>query len=224
MVLTANGIDIEEKQLVNTEIPKEEAATSAMSEEQETDITKQNSSEVSEVGSEESRSDEGGEHQENNSQQHFEQLEKEISSLKEEILRTRAEIENTRKRASKDVEAAHKYGAEKLFRDILPVVDSLELGVESSKEASEITSVIDGIEMTLKMFREFFARMSVEEISPLGQVFDPESHQAMSVEKSDTEAPGTIIKVFQKGYLLNGRLLRPALVVVAESVKQEDKT
>jgi len=148
-------------------------------------------------------------------------LQKKVKELEDSILRTRAEAENARKRAVKDVESAHRYGNEKVIREILPVKDSLEMGWASVQDSEEVASLAEGLSLTLKMFDDFLERIEVKEIDPVEEMFDPGLHQAMATEPSETAAPGTVLKVFQKGYLLHDRLVRPALVVV--SAKKSDE-
>lgn len=133
-----------------------------------------------------------------------------------ELLRNRAEQDNLRKRSQRDVEQAHKFALEGFVRELLPVKDSLELGLSAAKEPdADIHKVIEGVELTLKIFASVLDKFHVEEVDPRDQPFDPERHQAMSMQPSDRHEPNTVITVYQKGYLLNGRLIRPAMVVVA---------
>ena len=140
----------------------------------------------------------------------------EVKALKEELLRSRAEIDNTRKRAEKDIAAAHKYGVERLVQDILPVKDSMDMGLEIPVGSDVSDPFREGMELTSKMFGDFFDKLNVKAINPVGEMFDPEFHQAMMTEPSSEVEKGTVTKVMQRGYLLNDRLVRPALVVVAE--------
>jgi molecular chaperone GrpE len=140
----------------------------------------------------------------------------EIKALKDELLRSRAEMENTRKRAEKDIAAAHKYGVERLVQDILPVKDSMDMGLDIPVDSDVSDSFREGMELTAKMFGDFFEKLNVKAINPVGEIFDPEFHQAMMTEPSGDVEKGTVMKVMQQGYLLNDRLVRPALVVVAE--------
>lgn len=142
----------------------------------------------------------------------------EISTLKDELLRSRAASENIRKRSEKDVVAAHKYGVERLVQDILPVKDSMEMGLEIPVDSDATSPFREGMELTAKMFNDFFEKLNVKVINPVGEMFDPEFHQAMMTEATSDADKGTVTKVMQKGYLLNDRLVRPALVVVAEEV------
>jgi len=143
----------------------------------------------------------------------------------EELLRSKADLENTRKRLERDVENAHKYAVEKFVQDLLPVIDSLELGISAAKEIdADIHKVKEGTELTLKMFSDCANKIGVEAIEPTGQAFNPELHQAMSIQESSENDPDTVIAVMQKGYLLNGRLVRPAMVVVSKAAENAPAT
>ena len=141
----------------------------------------------------------------------------EVERLKEDVLRAHAEAENVRKRAERDVQAAHKFGVERFVQDLLPVKDSIDLGLGAVNSASDIEGVREGMELTAKMFSDFLEKAHVVEIDPAGERFDPEFHQAMSTEPSSEHPAGTVLRVMQKGYQLNERLVRPALVIVARA-------
>jgi len=135
-----------------------------------------------------------------------------------ELLRNRAEMENLRKRNARDVENAHKFGMEKFIQEILPVWDSLGRGMEAAQDDDvDIQKIREGMELTLKMMDAAMEKFNLEEIDPQGDVFNPEIHQAMSMQESTDFPPNTVMAVFQKGYLLNDRLIRPAMVVVAKA-------
>ena len=129
-------------------------------------------------------------------------------------LRAKAETENVRKRAQIDVANAHKYALESFAQELLPVRDSLEAALNS--ENLTLESLICGVELTLKQLDTAFEKANIKEINPLGEMLDPHKHQAMTTVESDAE-PNSIVSVFQKGYELNDRLVRPALVSVAKS-------
>jgi molecular chaperone GrpE len=132
------------------------------------------------------------------------------------LLRIRAEMDNLRKRAERDVENAHKYALDRFVAELLPVKDSLEMGLSAaSGEAVDPVKLREGLELTLKMLSNVFDKFSVEEVNPAGSRFDPERHQAMSTQADTGAEPGTVVMVVQKGYLLNQRLVRPAMVIVA---------
>ena len=132
-------------------------------------------------------------------------------------LRTQAELENLRKRTQRDIEAAHKYSLEKIAQELLGVRDSMELGLSAINESTDIKSVREGIELTLKMLIQLMEKFEIQEIYPEQERFNPEFHQAMTMQESDKLAPNTVISVLQKGYRLKDRLLRPALVSVAKA-------
>lgn len=132
-------------------------------------------------------------------------------------MRALAELDNVRRRAERDVANAHKYGLEKLARALLPVIDSLEQALQIEVTADEtVKSIHEGVELTLKLLHSVLKQFAIEAIEPVGQPFDPECHEAMSMQPDNTVAPGTVLTVFQKGYLLNGRVIRPARVIVSK--------
>ena len=141
---------------------------------------------------------------------------REAQTHRDTVLRTRAEIENVRKRAQRDVANAHKYGLERFVNEFLPVRDSLELGVSAAKGDTDVARVREGIELTLKLMEDAFGKLGLEVIDPAGEAFDPEVHQAMLMQEGGEGQSGNVLTVIQKGYRLNGRLVRPALVVVAK--------
>ena len=134
----------------------------------------------------------------------------------DQYLRAVAEVENVRRRAAKDVEAAHRYGIDKLAAELLPVRDSLELAVENAGKA-DAASLATGQEATLKLLAKAFEKLNISEINPLGEPFDPARHEAMLAQPSATAEPNSVLQVVQRGYELNGRLLRPARVIVAKA-------
>jgi molecular chaperone GrpE len=138
----------------------------------------------------------------------------------EKLLRAQAEMENLRRRNQKELQDAHKFALEKFGRELLPVMDSLVLGIEAATSGAtggDIVKLREGNELTLRQFKSVLEKFNIEEIDPIGEIFNPEFHQAMATEASDEVEANTVIRVFQKGYLLNQRLLRPAMVVVARA-------
>ena len=129
-------------------------------------------------------------------------------------LRSVAELENVRKRASRDVEAARRSGVERLAGELLGIVDSLEMGLETAGSAS-VESLLAGKQAALRLLRAAFDKFGIELVDPVGQPFDPQLHEAMSMQSSATATPGSVLAVLQKGYRLGDRLLRPARVIVA---------
>lgn len=132
-------------------------------------------------------------------------------------LRAQAELENARRRLERDLEKAHKFALERFVSDLLPVKDSLELGLQAaSAENASPTTIAEGIELTLRMFEQVLEKFGIATVDPAGESFNPEFHQAMTVQESETADSGTILSVIQKGYVLNERLVRPAMVIVAK--------
>ena len=147
-----------------------------------------------------------------------EELQQKLSTLGEQLLREQAEMQNVRRRAQRDIESAHKYALEKFATELLSVVDNLERAIDAIDEDDESQkSVAEGLELTLKSFSEVLAKYNVEAVEPQGQPFDADLHQAVSTVPNKDVEPNTVINVFQKGYTLNGRLIRPAMVVVSTS-------
>jgi molecular chaperone GrpE len=131
-------------------------------------------------------------------------------------LRAAAELDNVRKRTARDMENARKYALERFATDLLAVRDSLEMGLQAA-EASGVADLIEGSKATLKQLSSTMERFGVLEVDPLGEPFDPTLHEAMTMQPSAEVEPNTVLTVFQKGYTLNGRLLRPARVVVSSA-------
>lgn len=133
-------------------------------------------------------------------------------------MRTQAEMENLRRRGERDLANAHKFGIERFVQELLPVKDSMELGLGAAQgDGEEMAKLREGMELTLKMLSGALEKNGVEAIDPQGQPFNPEYHQAMSMAESAEVEPNTVLAVMQKGYLLNQRLVRPAMVVVSKA-------
>nr|WP_314985633.1 nucleotide exchange factor GrpE [uncultured Pantoea sp.] len=150
------------------------------------------------------------------------QLEAELAQsqtgVRDAQLRAQAEIENIRRRAEMDVEKAHKFALEKFANELLPVIDSLERALEvANKEDPQLASMIEGIELTLKGLLGAVRKFGVEVVGETGVPFNPEVHQAMSMMESEEFEPNHVMLVMQRGYTLNGRLLRPAMVAVSKA-------
>ncbi len=140
-----------------------------------------------------------------------------IQDYWDQMMRLRAEIENNRKRAERDVENAHKYALRSFIENLLPIVDSMEMGQSAaSADNATLESIREGSEMTMKMFLQVLEKQGLEQIDPLGEQFDPERHQAISMIEAEDAQSNTVIEVMQKGFALNDRLVRPAMVVVAK--------
>jgi molecular chaperone GrpE len=141
---------------------------------------------------------------------------REAQAHMETALRARAELENVRRRAERDVANAHRYGLERFVNEFLPVRDSLELGVSAAGDDADIARVREGMELTLKLMAAAFDKLGLDVVDPAGEPFDPELHQAMTMQEGQEGQSGSVLTVVQKGYRLNERLVRPALVVVAK--------
>ncbi|MCV6625719.1 MAG: nucleotide exchange factor GrpE [Cellvibrionaceae bacterium] len=148
----------------------------------------------------------------------IEALNNELAQAKDQAIRAQAEAQNVRRRAEQDVEKAHKFGLEKFVGDMLTVVDNLEraLGAMDAEDEA-LKASREGIELTHKSLLDGLKRHKVEQIDPVGEPFDPEYHQAMTMVPNPEVEPNTVMDVFQKGYTLHGRLVRPAMVVVAKA-------
>lgn len=140
-------------------------------------------------------------------------LEQQLGAVRDEQLRDRADLENQRRRLIRDVEQARKFANERLLGDLLPVFDSLQAGLAADGDAAKLR---EGMELTLRQLQRVTEANGLSIVDPAGAVFNPEHHQAISMQPGSGHAAGTVVQVFQKGFLLNDRLLRPALVVVAQ--------
>ncbi|MBK1645454.1 nucleotide exchange factor GrpE [Thiocapsa imhoffii] len=141
----------------------------------------------------------------------------ELEGLRDQGLRVRAEMENLRRRHTLELEKAHKYALDSFVRELLQVRDSLELGQAAALAANaDVEKIREGQELTLKLMSDVMTRFGVNCVDPLDEPFDPEYHQAMSLQPRDDVPPNTVVTVIQKGYTLNGRLVRPALVMVSQ--------
>jgi molecular chaperone GrpE len=161
---------------------------------------------------------EAGDADSNEASEKIEALEAELQAAKEQALRAAAEAQNARRRAEQDVEKAHKFGLEKFVGDMLPVVDNLERALQAGAEEGESVDR-EGVELTLKSLVDALGRHKVESVDPEGEPFDPQVHQAMTMIESPDVEPNTVVNVIQKGYILNGRSVRPAMVVVSKAAQ-----
>lgn len=154
----------------------------------------------------------------------IEELKKELAATEQKAqeswdkaVRTLAEMENLKKRTQKELEDAHKYALSSFAKELLPVLDSLELGLQAATgDSEEVKKFREGNELTIKQFDTVFAKFNVMTVDPMGQPFNAEQHQAVLMQEVEGVGTNTVVNVFQKGYMLNGRLLRPAMVVVAK--------
>ncbi|HET6433153.1 nucleotide exchange factor GrpE [Dyella sp.] len=142
------------------------------------------------------------------------ELEASNADLRDTVLRERADLENQRRRLQRDLEQARRFANEKLLNDLLPVYDSLERGL--AVEGGDVAAIREGISLTLKSLLKVAESNGMMQVDPLDQPLDPERHHAVSMVAAPGKAPGTVVSVLQKGYVLNDRLLRPALVAVAQ--------
>ena len=146
-----------------------------------------------------------------------------VADQKDSVIRAKAEVDNIRRRSAQDVEKARKFALEKFVNELLPVVDNLERAIASINAEDETQKAIaEGVELTLQSFTSALDKFDVKAIDPKDQPFNPELHQAMSMQEVEGIAPNTVIAVMQKGYELNGRLVRPAMVMVSKAAPSVD--
>ena len=138
----------------------------------------------------------------------------------DQCLRLQADIDNLRKRNERDLVNAHKFALEKFAVDLLPVMDSLEMGLAAAGENADVAGLKEGGELTLKMLTSVMDKYNINEINALNEKFNPEYHEAMSVQERADVKPNTVVTVVQKGYLLNDRLIRPAMVIVSKATQE----
>lgn len=150
-----------------------------------------------------------------NDKLNFDALQSELNSHNEQLLRLQADLQNQQRRAQRDIANAHKFALEGFVNELIPVVDSLEQGIQNS--ASEDESIKQGMELTLSMLLAALKKFGVEQLNPLHETFNPEHHEAMTMVENGEHKPNTVIDVFQKGYTLNERLVRPARVIVSRA-------
>jgi molecular chaperone GrpE len=145
-------------------------------------------------------------------------LETQVEELKEALIRSQADLQNVRRRAERDVENAHKYAVEKFVKDLLAVLDSMDRALELAETTEGFdAAMLEGIQMTHKLLLDTAAKHGVEPINPVGEAFDPQEHQAMSMVESADHEPNTVMAVMQKGYKLEGRVIRAAMVMVTKA-------
>ena len=148
-----------------------------------------------------------------------------MAEHRDQVLRARAELENARKRNQRDIEKARKYALEEIAAALLEVRDSMELGLNAAQqESADVASLREGMGLTLKLLQQLMDKFHIQPIDPVQQAFNPELHQALTMQESDKLAPNTVISVMQKGYQLKDRLLRPALVTVSKAPQKTDKS
>jgi len=144
---------------------------------------------------------------------------------RDDLLRVQAEMQNMRRRTEQDIEKAHKYGQEKFSIELLTVMDNLEraLAAASDHEDETVKAIYEGVDLTLKSFTDCFNRFHIGSVDPMGEPFDPQLQQAVTILENPDVEPNTVIEVMQKGYTLHGRVIRPAMVVVSKEPESENK-
>jgi molecular chaperone GrpE len=150
-------------------------------------------------------------------QQALTESEQRAKSHWDQYLRAVADLDNVRKRAQRDIEAANRYGLEKFAQELLPVWDSLDLAVQNAGKAADLRTLVQGQEATLQLLSKALQKIGVAPIKPQGEPFDPARHEAVMAQESATAEPNSVLQVVQPGYELNGRVLRPARVIVSKS-------
>ena len=146
----------------------------------------------------------------------LEKEKKDSQKNKDLALRAQAEMDNLRKRTARDVENAHKYALERFVNELLPILDSLELGMSAAESIENIDDLREGMDLTIKMFDTAMYKFNIKAIDPQNEKFNPEQHEAVSMQEINGTESGIVVKVMQKGYELNGRIVRPAMVIVAK--------
>lgn len=152
------------------------------------------------------------------------EAETKVAQLQDQALRAKADVENMRRRAARDVENAHKYALERLTGELLPVLDSLEKAVESAALAKDADAIGEGVELSLKMFLSVLNKVGIVQLDPLGEPFDPQFHEAIAMVENPDGEPNSVMEVIQRGYSLNGRLVRAAKVVVVKASSGEESS
>lgn len=147
----------------------------------------------------------------------IQELEALAEERRDQALRAQAELENQRRRFERELENAHKYAMEKFASEMLEVCDSLEMGLQAARESQDVDRVIEGVELTLKNLHKVFDKFGIQAEEPTGERFDPERHQAMSMQEDPEQPPNTVVATMQKGYMLQDRVLRPAMVMVSKA-------
>ena len=200
---------------MSTQTPDQESENEAPEDSQaaEQDTTQQTNEEQGALLESEDAPEEGSE-----SDPALDAALEQAQNAKDDLLRVQAEMQNLRRRTEQDIEKAHKYGQEKLSIELLAVMDNLERAQEaaSNSEDEAIKAIREGVDLTVKGFADCFKKFNIETVDPLGEPFDPQLHQAMSMQENTESEPNTVIAVMQKGYTLHGRVLRPAMVMVSK--------
>lgn len=153
--------------------------------------------------------------------QKLEEKEKEVGELKERLLYQQADFENFKKLKAKEKQEALKFGNETLVKDLLPVIDNLERAIQHGCKSEDSRAIVEGVELTLNSFLKVLEKFGVRRVDALEREFDPNVHEAIAQEAREDKAPGTVVTELQKGYIMDGRLLRPSMVTVAKSSEKE---
>ena len=199
---------------LRTEVPPHEGGASRI----DTDEQPQDEAPVSESASDSDPDDTGQPDDPTQLAVLLEDARADADQARDQLLRTRAEMENMGRRQAKELENAHKFALDSFVKELLQVRDSLELGQAAALEpGADVTKLREGTDLTLKLLSDVMGRFGIERIDPEGEPFDPEFHQAMSMQPRSDLPPNTVATVVQSGYLLNGRLVRPAMVMVSQS-------
>ncbi len=160
---------------------------------------------------------EGADEEQQSIEQQLVKAQETIKDYWDQMMRLRAEIDNNRKRAERDVENAHKYALKTFVENLLPIIDSMEMGQNAAvADNATLESIREGSALTMNMFVQVLEKNGLQQIDPLGEKFDPEKHQAISMIEAEGAESNSVVEVMQKGFLLNDRLVRPAMVVVAK--------
>ena len=200
---------------MSTQTPDQESENEAPEDSQaaEQDTTQQTNEEQGALLESEDAPEEGSE-----SDPALDAALEQAQNAKDDLLRVQAEMQNLRRRTEQDIEKAHKYGQDKLCIELLAVMDNLERAQEaaSNSEDEAVKAIREGVDLTVKGFADCFKKFNIETVDPLGEPFDPQLHQAMSMQENTESEPNTVIAVMQKGYTLHGRVIRPAMVMVSK--------
>jgi len=173
--------------------------------------------EISDQAESESESESKTDTSEEDTEQQLLKAQATIKDYWDQIMRLKAEIENNIKRASRDIENAHKFALRNFAESLLPILDSMEMGQQAAEsDKASLTSIAEGSQLTMSMFVQALEKHGLKQIDPVGESFDPDQHQAISIVEDENAESNTVISVMQKGFLLNDRLVRPAMVVVAK--------
>jgi len=173
--------------------------------------------EISDQAESESESESKTDTSEEDTEQQLLKAQATIKDYWDQIMRLKAEIENNIKRSSRDIENAHKFALRNFAESLLPILDSMEMGQQAAEsDKASLTSIAEGSQLTMSMFVQALEKHGLKQIDPVGESFDPDQHQAISIVEDENAESNTVISVMQKGFLLNDRLVRPAMVVVAK--------